>query len=222
MSGVAVRQACRRLAILCLGAILLYIAVAAVASIFPAVEQVEGARFWPVFLPDWPIAMFLVLTGAFFVCDVLLWALSRASARREREGLQALASGWRQRADAKMAEASGDQDLRLGAFRAQVQAGGATLRWTAPASTYDRVLVLRSRETFALAAVTAKGQAVAYEGEETGFVDQGLEPGRVYFYTAFAEARGAGQWSPPAWAWVTTPPERLRDVALHRLWTLRH
>jgi hypothetical protein len=64
MSGVAVRQACRRLAILCLGAILLYIAVAAVASIFPAVEQVEGARFWPVFLPDWPIAMFLVLTGA--------------------------------------------------------------------------------------------------------------------------------------------------------------
>jgi hypothetical protein len=81
--------------------------------------------------------------------------------------------------------------------------------------------VLRSREAFALTTIAGAHQAVAYEGEESGFVDQALEPGRVYFYTAFAEARGAGEWSPPAWAWVTTPPERLQDVALHRLWTLR-
>ena len=120
-----------------------------------------------------------------------------------------------------MAAAKGDPDLRLTAFRAQPVPGGARLAWTAPAGTYDRVLVLRSREAFALSPQTAKHQSVAYEGEETGFVDQGLAGERVYFYTAFAEARGAGQWSPPAWASVTTPARRLRDVSLRDLWTLR-
>jgi len=221
MSGLAVRQACRRLAIACLGALVVYFTFAAVASIFPDVEQLEGAWFWPAFLPDWPIAFFLALAATFFACDVLLWALSRSTARSERERLQALASGWPFHADAKMAAAHGDQELSLTAFRAHPLRGGARLAWTAPARTYDRVLVLRSREAFALSPQTAKSQAVAYEGEETEFVDEGLAPNRVYFYTAFAEARGAGQWSPPSWASVTTPPERLRDVALHRLWTLR-
>jgi hypothetical protein len=185
------------------------------------VKQVEGARFWPAFLPDWPVSFLLLLAAALLVCDVLLWAVARSASRGERERLETLASGWRLRADAKSAAAQGDQSLSLSSFRAQPLAGGARLAWTAPARTYDRVLVFRSREGFALAPKAAAGQAVAYEGEESGFVDQGLAPDRVYFYTAFAEARGAGQWSPPAWASVTTPPERLRDVALHRVWTLR-
>lgn len=222
MSGVAVRQACRRLAVTCMGALIVYVTFAAVASIFPAVEQLEGARFWPAFLPDWPIAFFLLLATTFVVCDALLWGLSRSAAGRERERLQALASDWPFRADAKMAAAKGDPELSLTAFRAHPLPGGARLAWTAPASTYDRVLVLRSRESFTLSPETAKSQAVSYEGEESGFDDRGLAPDCVYFYTAFAEARGAGQWSPPAWASVTTPPERLRDVALHRLWTLRN
>jgi len=88
--------------------------------------------------------------------------------------------------------------------------------------------VLRSRRSFALAPGVAVGQAVAYEGVESSFTDAGLDPDRVYLYTAFAEARGAAEWSapdvrrwsPPAWASVTTPPARLRDVTLRHIWTL--
>lgn len=221
MSGVVVRQACRRLAILCLVGVLAYIAFAAVVSLLPDVEKAPGARFWPAFLPDWPIAAFIALATLLVVCDAALWTVSVSAARRERERLEALASDWPFRADAKAALAGGGQELRLGDFRAQPYPGGARLSWTAPAGTYDRILVLRSRKVFALSVGVAAGQSVAYEGEESGFVDHGLEPDRVYFYTAFAEARGAGQWSPPSWAAVTTPPERFRDVALHRLWTLR-
>jgi hypothetical protein len=182
MSGAAVRQACRRLAIVSLGALVLYVSFAAVASVFPAVEQVEGARFWPAFLPDWPNTFLLLLAATLAVCDV----------------------------------------LSLSSFRAQPLPGGARLAWSAPARTYDRVLVLRSREGFALSPKAALGQAGAYEGVEGGFVDEGLAHDRVYFYTAFAEARGEGQWSPPAWASVTTPPGSLRDVLTpRRLWTLR-
>lgn len=222
MSGVAVRQACRRLTIVSLVALVLYVGFAAIASVFPDVEQVEGARFWPAFLPDWPIAFLLLLAAALAVCDAGLWALARSGARHERERLEALAAGWRQRTDAKMAAAGGDQGLSLSSFRAQPLPGGARLTWTAPARTYDRVLVLRSREGFALSPRAAVGQAGAYEGVEAGFVDEGLAPDRVYFYTAFAEARGEGQWSPPVWSSITTPPPSLRDVLTpRRLWTLR-
>ena len=222
MSGVAVRQACRRLAIVSLGALFLYVGFAAVASVFPAVEQVEGARFWPAFLSNWPNTFLLLLAATLAVCDVLLWALTRSASRRERERLETVAAGWRQRAEAKMAAAAGDQGLSLSSFRALPLPGGARLAWSAPARTYDRVLVLRSRERFALSPKAALGQAVAYEGVEGGFVDEGLTCDRVYFYTAVAEARGEGQWSPPAWASVTTPPGSLRDVLTpRRLWTLR-
>jgi len=222
MSGPAVRQACRRLAIVCLGAVVLYTAVAAVASVFPDGGQVEGARFWPAFLPEWPIDFLLVLAAILIVCDVLLWMVARSATRGERERLQALVSDWPFRADAKMAAAKGDQGLCLTAFRARPLPSGARLAWTAPAGTFDRVLVLRSRRSFALAPGVAAGQAVAYEGVETGFVDEDLAPDSVYLYTAFAEARGAGEWSPPAWTSVTTPEERLKDVVKpRRLWTLR-
>lgn len=219
MSGLAVRRLCRRLVVLCLGVLLVYVAFAALASVFPDVEQQEGARFWPAFLPDWPVTLLLSLAAIFVVADVLLWGVAASAARSERRRLQALA--WPSRADAKMAIAKGVQDLKLTAFRAEPVPGGARLTWTAPAGTYDRVLVLRSRESFALSPQTAKHQSVAYEGEETGFIDQGLIGERVYFYTAFAEARGAGQWSPPVWASATTPKRRLRDVPLRDLWMLR-
>jgi len=222
MSGVAVRQACRRLAIVSLGALVLYVGFAAVASAFPDVEQVDGARFWPAFLPGWPTTFLLLLAATLTVCDVLLWALGRSASRRDRERLESVAAGWPQRSEAKTAAAAGDQGLSLSSFRARPLPGGARVAWSAPARTYDRVLVLRSREGFALSPDAARGQAGAYEGVETGFVDEGLACDRVYFYTAFAEARGEGQWSPPAWASVTTPPESLRDVLTpRRLWTLR-
>lgn len=221
MSVVAVRQSCRRVAIVCIGATVAYMAVAALASALPDVERAPGARFWPAFLPDWPIALLVAVAALLVLCDTALWALSVSAARRERERLQRLASDWPHRAEARAAVAGGDQALRLESFHARALAGAAHLTWTAPAGTYDRILVLRSVEGFALAPGAARGQVVAYEGDESGFVDHGLEPDRVYFYTAFAEARGAGRWSPPAWAAVTTPPERLRDVALGRLWTLR-
>lgn len=221
MSGLAVRRLCRRLVVLCLGGLLIYVAFAALVSVFPDVEQQAGARFWPAFLPDWPVTLLLSLAAIFVIADVLLWGVAASAARSERRRLQALASAWPSRADAKMAAAKGDPELRLTAFRAQPVPGGTRLTWTAPAGTYDRILVLRSRESFALSPETAKHQSVAYEGEETGFVDQGLAAARLYFYTAFAEARGAGQWSPPAWASATMPARRLRDVSLRELWTLR-
>jgi hypothetical protein len=228
MPGRAARQLCRRLAIVCLGATLLYIAVAAVASIFPDVEQVEGARFWPAFLPDWPVDLLLALAAILLVGDALLWLVARSAARNERARLQKLASDWHLRSEAKAAAAGGDQALRLTAFRARPLPGGAQVSWAAPAGTYDRVLVLRSPRSFALAPGVAVGQAVAYEGVDSDFQDQGLDPDRVYLYTAFAEARGGAEWSapdvrrwsPPAWTSVTTPPARLRDVTLRHIWTL--
>jgi len=228
MPGRAVRQLCRRLAIVLLGAIVLYIVFAAVASIFPDVEQVEGARFWPAFLPEWPIDLFLALAAILLVGDLLLWIVARSSSHAERARLQTLASDWPFRPEAKAAAAAGDQDLRLTSFRARPLPGGAQVSWGAPAGTYDRVLVLRSRSSFALAPGVSVHQSVAYEGVESGFVDQGLDPDRVYLYTAFAEARGAGEWSapdvrgwsPPAWTSVTTPPERPSTV-LRRIWTLK-
>ena len=228
MSGRAARQICRRLAIVCLGATLLYILFAAVASIFPDVEQVEGARFWPDFLPDWPIDLLLALAAVLLVGDALLWLVARSATRAERTRLQKLTSDWLFRPEAKAALAGGDQALCLTSFRARPLPGGAQLSWAAPVGTYDRTLVLRSRGSFALAPGISVGQSVAYEGVESSFVDQGLDPNRVYLYTAFAEARGAPEWSapdvrgwsPPAWASVTTPPARLRDVRLHHIWTL--
>jgi hypothetical protein len=221
MSTLAVREVCRRLAVVCVIAALAYLVFAGVATIFPDVDHAAGSSWWPAFLPGWPITFALVLAAVFVACDLVLWALSRAAARAERDRLQALASGWRQRVDAKMAAATGDQELSLASFRAQAMPGGARLAWGAPARTYDRVLVLRSRAQYALSPQAGSGQAPAYEGEETGFVDQGLAPDTVYFYTAFAEARGAGQWSPPAWASVTTPPAGFGDLSLRRIWTLR-
>lgn len=228
MPGRAARQLCRRLAIFCLGATAFYIAVAAVASIFPDVEQKEGARFWPAFMPDWPIDLLLALAAVLLVGDALLWLVARSSARAERTRLQKLASDWPFRPEAKAAAAGGDQALRLTSFRARPLPGGAQVSWVAPAGTYDRVLVLRSRGGFALAPGISVGQAVAYEGVESSFVDQGLDPDRVYLYTAFAEARAAGEWSapdvrgwsPPAWTSVMTPPARLRDGVLRHIWTL--
>jgi hypothetical protein len=221
VSTVAVRQFCRRLAIVSLAALVIYVTFAAVASIFPDVQQLEGAWFWPAFLPDWPVALLVALAVALAVCDVVLWLASLSATRSERERLQGLASDWPFRADAKLALAKGDPDLTVTDFRGHPLPGGAQLAWAAPASTFDRILVLRSREAFALSPRLARHQSVAYEGVEAGFSDEGLTPGRVYFYTAFAEARGAGEWSPPAWTSVTTPEQRLRDAALRDLWTLR-
>jgi hypothetical protein len=221
VSALAVRQLCRRLAVVGVVVVLLYVGFAAVASILPDVEHAAGSDWWPSFLPGWPVTFLLALAAVFVVADAVLWVASSSSSRSERDRLQALASGWRQRADAKMAAAKGDQDLSLASFRAQSLPGGARLGWGTPARTYDRVLVLRSRTHYALSPQTGSDQAVAYEGEENGFVDQGLSPDTVYFYTGFAEARGAGQWSPPAWASVTTPPAGLGGVSLRRIWTLR-
>lgn len=228
MSSRAVRQLCRRLAIVCLGATVLYIVFAAVASIFPDVEHVEGARFWPTFLPEWPVDLFLALAAVLLVGDALLWLVARSAARAERGRVQKLASDWRFRPEAKAAAAEGDPALSLTSFRARPLPGGAQVSWVAPARTFDRVLVLRSRSSFALAPGVSVGQSVAYEGVESGFTDQGLDPDRVYLYTAFAEARGGAEWSapdvrgwsPPAWTSVTTPPARLRDAALRHVWTL--
>lgn len=219
MTVVAARQACRRLAIVCLAATVLYIAAAAVVSIFPDVERVEGARFWPAVLPDWPVTLALALAGVFVAADALAWSLSRVAAGRERERLKARAADWRRRADAGVAMSGGAQELRLREFRAEARAGGVALHWAAPAGTFDRILILRSRVGFALAPAVGGHQAVAYEGEDSSFVDHALEPDRVYFYTAFALGRGQGESSPPAWSSVTTRPEPL-GAALRRVWTL--
>jgi hypothetical protein len=221
MPTIAVRQLCRRLAIVCLVVLVLYVGFAAIASIFPAVDQVEGARFWPAFLPDWPVSLLVILAAVFIVCDALLWAVSTSARGRERERLQTLAADWSLRADAKMAAAKGDPGLRLTSFRAESLYGAARLAWSMPATTFDRILVLRSTESFALSPHMAGHQAVAYEGDDTGFLDEGLAPNCVYFYTGFAEARGAGEWSPPAWAATTTKPRRLRDISLRSIWTIR-
>jgi len=159
MSGVAVRQACRRLAIVSLGALFLYVGFAAVASALPDVEQVEGARFWPSFLPDWPNTFLLLLAATLAVCDALLWALARSASRRERERLEAVAAGWRQRAEAKMAAAG----VGLGHHATREPAGLAD-----PATALDPARLNGRRATFWACAARRMWRAARRPGPRRG------------------------------------------------------
>ena len=222
MSGVAVRQACRRLTIVSLVALVLYVGFAAIASVFPDVEQVEGARFWPAFLPDWPIAFLLLLAAALAVCDAVLWALARSaratnasdSRRWRRDGGSGRTPRWPPPAATRRSACRRSAPSRCPAVR--VSRGPRRRAPTTGSSSCarERGSPCRPGRPWVRPSRT--------KGWRPGFVDEGLAPDRVYFYTAFAEARGEGQWSPPAWSSITTPPPSLRDVLTpRRLWTLR-
>lgn len=171
----------------------------------PGVKQVpDMPRVWPDFLPSWPFAAILAIGGAAVALDVIVWAVVESKARGETERRRQLAEQWPQGADAKAAAASGNVALRVLRFRAQGLPRAIRLDWDQPATTYDRVLIYRSNQGFALSPAGDAGQAVAYEGEEEECVDTPLTPDRVFFYTLFGLGRGQGDASPPAWAWAVT------------------
>lgn len=206
----SLRRLLRRIDLVCLVGIVAYVLAGWLISQLPGVAKDPDISIWPRAMPSWPIAALLALGVLALAVDILAWALTQSRAHGERERMQQLARQWPQRADARLAAATGVQALRVGRFRAQALPAAVRLDWTEPAGSYDRVLVFRSSEGFALSPAGGAGQAVAYEGEESEFVDAQLPGGRVFFYTLFALGRG-GQASPPVWAWAVTlrPGERV-------------
>ena len=200
------RRFLRRLAILCLFGFVAYGVAGALIAQLPGVEvPADMPRIWPDFLPAWPFVAVLVVGGLAVAADIVVWVVLEARARSERERLEKLAEQWPQRADAKAAAAGGTPALRVGRFRAQGLPAAVRLDWTSPAGSFDRILIYRSNQGFALSPAGGTGQAVAYEGEEDGCLDGPLVANRVYFYTLFALGRGAGgEASSPVWAWAVT------------------
>ena len=230
MSGRAARQTLPPARHRLPGRALLYVAFAALASIFPDVEQVEGARFWPAFLPDWPIDLLLALAAVLLVGDALLWLVARSAARASAAPAEALASDWPFRADAKMAAAEGrpgpqaDVVPRPAAARRRAPRRGPHRRAPTTASS----CCARARQLRPVARHLGQAPVRRLRGRRDGLRRPGSRPPSACTSTRRSPRRaapGSGRrptsgWSPPAWASVTTPPARLRDVSLRHLWTL--
>jgi hypothetical protein len=188
--------------------------------VLPASELQEGLP-WPSFLPAWLLVAFFVGALVVTVIQMPLLIVQRSRRRRLAQDLGARARDWLDGAVAQEAGAAGLTLLRPTALRAHARGPNAVeLSWNPPLDEVDEMIVFRSLSAFATSAETPDGQVVVYSGDEIIYDDDGLDDDRVYHYTAFARSREGG-WSPPAWAWVTTPSAPLHKMFLGTLRTFR-
>jgi hypothetical protein len=199
-----------------------YGVVGFVLGFVPGVELEPDQNVpWPTILPAWLLVAFFLAALAVTVIQMPLLVVQRSRKRRLARELGVRAAEWLDGSAAREAGAMGLTLLRLTAFRAHARGPNAVeLSWNPPLDEVDEMIVFRSPSAFATSAETPDGQVVVYSGDETGYDDSGLDDDRVYHYTAFARSREGG-WSPPAWAWVTTPSAPLHKMFLGTLRTFR-
>lgn len=200
----------------------LYGVVGFVLGFVPGVElEPDQSIPWPTILPAWLLVAFFLAALAVTVIQMPLLIVQRSRKRRLARDLGARARDWLDSAVAQDAGVTGLTLLRLTAFRVRARGPNAVeLSWNPPLDEVDEMLVFRSPSAFATSAETRDGQTVVYSGDETIYDDSGLDDDRVYHYTAFARSRDGG-WSPPVWAWVTTPSAPLHKMFLGTLRTFR-
>jgi hypothetical protein len=211
-----------RLIKLLVAAFAVYGVAAFVASFLPGAE-VEPDQYvaWPTVLPAWPLSAFFLGALVVTVVQMPLLVIQRSRKRRLAHGQGVQAGEWIDGGAARAAGAKGLTLLRPTAFRAHARGPNAVeLSWNPPLDEVDEVIVFRSPSAFATSVETRDGQIVVYSGDETVYEDGGLDDDCVYHYTAFARSR-EGAWSPPAWAWVTTPSAPLHTKFLGALRTFR-
>ena len=191
-------------------------------GLVPGVElEPDQTIPWPTILPAWLLVALFLGALAVTVVQMPLLIVQRSRKRRLSQDLGARARDWLDSAVAREAGTTGLTLLRLTAFRAHARGPNAVeLSWNPPLDEVDEVVVYRSPSGFATSVETRDGQVVVYSGDETVYDDGGLDDDRVYHYTAFARSREGG-WSPPAWAWVTTPSAPLHKMFLGTLRTFR-